>query len=181
MQLTRWWQSGLLGGVGLSVATFIKVIRAVIRGATGEADWIEATGFAVAIFAIGFVCGVIVWAGRGLSRRFGLVGDAVIGMVVMVVFFLACMLLSEPELLQEKLWYGGLPMLGLAVVLGLVGGAWIGRDLRKQWAQEQQSGTSEPSKTLSRDLPNGVYCSHCGRLDGDLLRRGYCLQCKQDV
>jgi hypothetical protein len=47
--MTRWWQFGLVGGFVLSLATAIKVVRSVVRGAAGDADWGEAAGFAAAI------------------------------------------------------------------------------------------------------------------------------------
>jgi len=127
--MTRWWQFGLFGGIVLSIATAVKVIRAIFRG---EVEWGEDDGFATAIFGMGFLCGVIVWAGKGLHQRLGMVGDAIVGLVVMVAFFISCMLLFEPELLGAKFQNGGLPMLGMAVVLGLIGGAWTGRDLRTE-------------------------------------------------
>ncbi|HTU17847.1 MAG TPA: hypothetical protein VMG10_07255 [Gemmataceae bacterium] len=135
---TRWWQYGLLGGFVLSLTTLVKVLRAVVRGAVGEAKWTEAVGFAVAIFGMGFVCGLVAWAGRGLSRRFGLVGDAFVGMVVMVVFFVACMLLFSPELLGAKWSVGGLPMLGLGAVVGLIGGVMVGQELRKDKTKQKR-------------------------------------------
>jgi hypothetical protein len=58
----------------------------------------------------------------------------------MVAFFVSCMLLFEPEMLGAKFWNGGAPMLGLAVGIGLIGGAWIGRDLRKEWAKQAGEG-----------------------------------------
>src|SRR5947208_2412659 len=142
MRFTRWWQYGLLGGLVLSLATIIKLIRtvlmgAVIAGAAGKAGWTEAVAFAVAIFGMGFVCGLVIWAGRGISRRLGLFGDAMVGMVVMLVFFTACMFLFDPDLLGPKLSSGGLPMLGFGALLGLVGGAWVGRDLRKEWVKQE--------------------------------------------
>ncbi|MFI5460005.1 MAG: hypothetical protein ACHRXM_31685 [Isosphaerales bacterium] len=132
MRALRWWQFGLFGGVVLSLATVVKLIRAVVRGAAGEAVWGEAAGFAAAIFAMGFACGVVVWAGRGLYQRLGMAGDAIVGLAVMVVFFVSCMLLFEPAMLGAKFSSGGAPMLGLAVILGLIGGAWIGRDVRRE-------------------------------------------------
>jgi hypothetical protein len=129
--VTRWWQFGLIGGVALSIATAVKVVRAVVRGAAGDAEWGEAVGFAAAIFGMGFLGGVIVWAGRGLHRRLGMAGDALVGAAVLVVFFACCMLLFEPAMLGANFRNGGLPMFALAVVLGVVGGAWTGRDLRK--------------------------------------------------
>ena len=136
--MTRWWQFGFLGGIILSLATAIKVVRAVVRGADDKADWGEAAGFAAAIFGMGFVCGIVVWAGRGLSRRFGPAGDAVVGLGVMEVFFVCCMLLFEPELLGSKFGQGGLPMLGLGVPLGLFAGWYIGRDFRPRQTAEQR-------------------------------------------
>jgi hypothetical protein len=130
-----WW---LLGGLVLSLATIIKLIRTVLIGAVaaGQAGWTEALSFAVAIFGMGFLCGLVIWAGRGLSRRLGLVGDAIVGMVVMLVFFTACMLLFDPALLGP----GGLPMFVFGGLLGLVSEAWFGRNLRKEWAKQE----SEP-------------------------------------
>ncbi len=61
--MTRWWQFGLFGGIGLLLSTAIKFASAVILGATGEAEWGEAAGFAAAILGSGFICGVVVWAG----------------------------------------------------------------------------------------------------------------------
>jgi hypothetical protein len=74
MRFTRWWQYGLFGGVVLSLATIVKVIRAVIGGGARDVGWTQAISFAVAIFVIGFMCGVVVWGGRSISRRFGVFG-----------------------------------------------------------------------------------------------------------
>jgi hypothetical protein len=141
MRLTHWWQYGFLGGVVLSLATLIKLIRSflipIVRGGAQQVSWTEAVKFAVSIFAMGFLCGLVVWSGRGVSRRLGLFGDALVGMVVMLVFFTACMFLFDPELLGPKLASGGLPMLAFGAVLGLISGAWFGRDLRKEWGQQK--------------------------------------------
>lgn len=136
MRTLRWWQFGLFGGIVLSLATAVKVIRAFIAGTIGGTGWGEAAGFAAAIFGMGFLCGVIVWAGKGLYHRIGMAGDAIVGLAVMVAFFLSCMLLFDQEMLWTKFWYGGVPMLGLAVVVGLIGGAWTGHDVRKEWAKQ---------------------------------------------
>jgi hypothetical protein len=72
MRSARWWQYGLFGGVVLSLATIVKLVRhTLMGGAAAEATWTEAIGFAVAIFGMGFVCGVVVWAGRWISQRHG--------------------------------------------------------------------------------------------------------------
>jgi hypothetical protein len=136
MRTVRWWQFGLFGGVVLSLATAIKVVRAIVGGSAAGAEWGEAAGFAAAIFGMGFLCGLIVWAGRNLYQRLGMVGDAVVGVAVMVTFFLSCMLLFEPEMLGAHFLSGGVPMLGLAVVIGLIGGAWTGHDLRKEQTKD---------------------------------------------
>lgn len=133
----RWWQFGLIGGGVLSVATAVRFVRALAAGLAGEVSVGEAVGFPLFIFGMGFVSGLIVWDGRRLYRRIGLAGDGVVGAVVLVVFFVACMAVFDLDLLLTKFVYGGLPMLGLAVVIGTVAGAWIGRDVRKQFAAGQ--------------------------------------------
>ncbi len=137
MRYPRWWQYGLLGGVFLSVTTLVRAIPDVIRGALTEVVWTQVVGFLAAIFGMGFVCGLVAWAGRGLSRRFGLAGDALVGVAVMLVFFASCILLFDPALLGPKWSSGGLPMLGLGATAGLIGGAWIGYDLRKYCAGQE--------------------------------------------
>jgi hypothetical protein len=152
MQRVRWWQFGLIGGFALSVATLIKFVRAVARGLGGQAELGEAVEVAVAVFAMGFLCGVIVWAGRGLYPLFGMAGDAIVGVAVMVFFFLCCMVLFDPELLGAKFSVGGAPMLGLAVVIGLICGPWFGRDLRKEFADEDsRTHRSEPESRTEHD------------------------------
>lgn len=137
----RWWQYGLFGAIVLSLATAIKVIPtvvlAVVLGIAGEGDWGEVAGFAAAIFGIGFLCGLIVWAGKGLYHKIGWTGDAIVGVAVMVAFFVSCMLLFEPEMLGAEFANGGAPMLGLAVVSGFICGPWFGRDLRSLGATTQ--------------------------------------------
>jgi hypothetical protein len=143
----RWWHYGLFGGVVLSLATVVKAIGALLWGAFGRANWAEFPRFLAAVFAMGFVCGLVVWVGRGLSRRLGVAGDAVLGMIVMEVFFICCMFLFDPDLLGRKLSYGGLPMLGGGAVLGLLAGALIGRDVRRQWPRSdrgQHRGADPP-------------------------------------
>ena len=127
----KWWQFGLVGAAALSIATVIKVIRAVVRGTMGESGFAKAPVFAAAIFAMDFACGVVVWIGRGWHRHIGMAGDALLGMIVIVFFFLCCMALFDPGMLGSKFRSGGVPMLVLGSVIGLVMGALVGRDLRK--------------------------------------------------
>jgi hypothetical protein len=150
----RWWMFGLVGGGVLLVATAVKFVRVLVGGVGGEGGLLEALTFAALLFGVGFACGVIVWAGRGLYRWIGLAGDAVVGSVVMIVFFMACMLAFSPDLLAEKLFAGGLPMLGMAVVLGAIGGAWTGRDVRKQLS------TRRPRTPASGDESDEPRCHH---------------------
>jgi hypothetical protein len=153
MRTLRWRQFGLFGAVVLSLATAIKVVRAVVLGAAGQAEWGEAGRFAAAIFGMGFLCGVIVWAGRGLSRRLGMAGDAIVGLAVMLCFFLSCMLLFDPELLGAKFSFGGAPMLALAIIVGLIGGAVIGQELRKESAKhdnEQPDNEADAKSAADR-------------------------------
>jgi hypothetical protein len=63
-------------------------------------------GFAAAIYGMGFVCGLVVWAGRGLYRKQGMVGDAIVGAAVVATLFLACMLLFAPDMLGAKFLSG---------------------------------------------------------------------------
>lgn len=127
-----WWRCGLLGSFVLLASTGVKFLRALVAGATPGFGWGNAAGFVAGLFALGFACGLVGWAGLGLSRRFGSVGDAMVGVAVTVVFFLGCMLAFAPEMLGPKWTAGGLPMIGLAVLVGLVCGPWFGRDLRRE-------------------------------------------------
>lgn len=133
MERVRWWQFGLIGGAALSVATAGKLVRAVLGGREVEGDWREGAWFFAAVFAMGSICGLLVWAGRGLHRRIGWAGDALVGLGVMLLFFLSCMLLFAPDMLGEKWRSGGLPMFGLAAAIGLIAGPWIGRDWRREF------------------------------------------------
>jgi hypothetical protein len=131
----RWYLCGLIGGVTLSIATVAKAVGAVVAGpGLGGVSPADAAGFAAAIFGMGFVCGVVAWAARGLSRRFGPAGDAAVGLVVMVVFFACCMVLFDPAMLMDRFVPQGLLMFGLAAVLGPIGGVLVGCDLRRDAA-----------------------------------------------
>jgi hypothetical protein len=131
MDTVRWWQFGLVGGVTLSIATAVKLVRAIVRRLAVEAGVGEAIGFFALMFAMGFVCGVVAWGGRGLYDRIGMAGDSIVGVAGVIVFFLACMINFAPDLLGSKFRVGGLPMLVLAIVVGAICGPWFARDLRK--------------------------------------------------
>jgi hypothetical protein len=138
MRSLRWWQFGLFGAFVLSLSTFIKAIVLAVAGADVDFQWSDLPGFAAIVFAIGFLCGVIIWAGQGLYRRLGLIGDSIVGVVLMCSFFLCCMLIFEPAMLGANFANGGAPMLGLAVGLGTIAGPWFGKDIRKLWANRNQ-------------------------------------------
>jgi hypothetical protein len=134
-----WWQSGLLGGFTLSLATLVKALGALVLGRFHETDVAYAVKFAAAVFGMGFICGVVGWAGRGLHSRIGWVGDSLAGLAVMLVFFLCCMIMFAPEMLGSNFISGGLPMFGFAALVGLICGPWFARDLRKDLATSQSS------------------------------------------
>lgn len=115
----------------MSFMTSVKVIRAAIRGAEVDGELEESAAFVAIIFSLGFVCGVVTWAGSGLHRYLGIMGDAIVGMVVMVTFFVGCALVFSPEILGNKFANSGVLMLGMAAVLGVIGGIKFGRDWRK--------------------------------------------------
>ncbi len=125
----RWWESGLIGGIVLSGTTAFNAGKALVGGIDGPVPWTDIFGVVAATFGMGFLCGVMVWSGKDLHRRFGAAGDALVGMAVMLVFFACCMLLFAPELLGPKLRNDGLLMLTVATVAGAIGGIWFGHDI----------------------------------------------------
>jgi hypothetical protein len=131
MKNVRWWQFGLVGGLTLSIASAVKLVVAILASATGEAGLAEGSGFFALMFAMGFVCGLVAWAGRGLHARIGMLGDSIVGVAVMVIFFLACMIVFDPDLLGSKFREGGVPMFVLAIITGAICGPWFARDFRK--------------------------------------------------
>jgi hypothetical protein len=129
-RLLKWWHFGLIGGVVLSIATVIKIFKSLPALLAGELSWSGFFYFPIAIFAMGFACGVLVWLALPLSRRLGLLGDAIIGAVTMPFFFVLCMLIFDSSLLTTKLKQG-LIMLGFGVLLGAFMGLYVGSDVRK--------------------------------------------------
>jgi hypothetical protein len=140
-----WWQVSVLGGLTLSLVTLvgvpIKLVQYWRRHGDAHVSWTELVLFPLLIFGMGFLCGTVVWALQGLPRRLGPLGDAITGLVVMVVFFLCCMLIFDPAMLQGRSPGRGF-MLMLGSVVGLVLGAWVGRDLRRELATKDEQGRS---------------------------------------
>jgi hypothetical protein len=130
MGSARWWHYGLIGGLFLLFAA-VRSMRRLVGHEVETPDWSAAVGYAAAAFAMGFLGGVVVWAGRGVSRRLGVLGDGLVGMAIVLLIVAACMLLFDPELLGPKFLSVGVPTLGLGAIVGLLGGAWLLRDLRQ--------------------------------------------------
>jgi hypothetical protein len=122
---------GVVGGATLSLLMLSKLFAALVMGALGGTAFGRALASVALVFATGFVCGVIAWAGRRLHRRIGWLGDSIVGIIVALVFFTICLVVFEPDLLDGKLEKIGFPMLGIAVVIGAICGPWFARDLRK--------------------------------------------------
>ena len=145
-----WWKCGILGGIVLSSATLIKVIGAIPRFFTEDVPWSEFVFLPFAVFGMGFVCGSLVGVLRGLSSRLGIVGDVVIGAAVMNIYFLCCMALFDPKMLSSEA-LGGAMMLFFATVTGMIGGAWLGNDLRRDMKQTFDATNRTPPDSSGRD------------------------------
>lgn len=141
----------MVGANIMLLATIIKVIKAVSRFFSEDVPWTELISFPGQVLALGFVSGVMVWLVLPLSRKLGSLGDALVGLVTMNFFFLCCMFIFDRSLLPPQS-LRGLPMLGLATVVGVVLGVWVGRDLRKFIAQLPKP-PEEPSPTQSGPRP----------------------------
>ena len=137
-----WWRSSVLGGVVLSLVTLIglplKLVRLLFPTTLPNPfPGPSLLGFPVFIFGLGFVCGSVVWALQGLPRRLGPLGDAITGWLVMIVFFVCCMLVFDRPMLLGKA-PGREPMLLLGSVVGLVLGVWVGSDLRRELGKARE-------------------------------------------
>ena len=130
-----WWQYGVFGSVVLSACTLVKAVFAIPRFFAEDVPWRDLAYFPAKVAALGFACGLAVWAVRPLWKRFGVFGDVVTGIVVIETLFLGCMLIFQPEMLFENP-RDGLLMFGLGVGFGAFGGYITGRDLRKDLAAQ---------------------------------------------
>jgi hypothetical protein len=128
-----WWKFGLLGSAVLTIATVVKILKSVNKLLDNNISWSEMLVLGIRIPMAGFLCGLVVWLILPLSKALGVVGDAIVGMVTIIVFFFLCMFDYDPSLLSSR----GLPMFGLAVIIGAVLGIWVGRDLRKYIAEQK--------------------------------------------
>jgi len=128
----RWWTWGIIGGISLSLLTLIKGLAAVLFLRPGEWDATAAVA-PLLTFGMGFICGSLAGLLRGLSRRMGLFGDAMIGAVVADAYFLCCMFCFCPQMLTGEEPGRGQMLLG-ATLLGMICGPWFGRDFRRDFA-----------------------------------------------
>ena len=130
---TTWWQFGLIGGIALSLATLYKFVHALPRLFQQPFPWSALVAAPVAAFLLGFACGCVVWCLRSISSRFGLAGDAIIGVVVVNVYFLLVAVLVDRNLL--RLWVereSAAVILGVAAVVGAGGGLLWGLQQRRE-------------------------------------------------
>jgi hypothetical protein len=141
MRFGRCWLYVLVGGAGFSLATLKNAfwsLPELIDGGANRAELGEVLGVT---FLLGGMCGFLVWAGRGLSRRFGTVADGLVGLVVVPFFFASCFLLIAPEKIDEAvlraLWPHGLPVLAVLMALGFFIGMWYGHNFRKELAEQE--------------------------------------------
>lgn len=128
--------AGVYGGVILSFGMAWKIVEALVAGRMGKVDWREAWIYEAALFALGFVCGVIIWAGRGLYRRFGMAGDALVGVAVTLALIVSGMFVFAPDMLRApNLAVAAVPLFASAVIIGVLGGAGLGHEFRKDLAK----------------------------------------------
>ena len=155
MRGLSWWKCGVWGATVLVLVTAVgvplKVVAYWVRYHAVDVPWRDVPFFLGAIPAMGFVGGVVVWLLLPLSRKLGAVGDALIGLVTMVVFFALCMFLFAPSLLMPNP-ARGLAMWVLAIIVGSVLGAWCGRDIR---SFIRERGRAEPRRNIPT-LLNGL-------------------------
>jgi hypothetical protein len=135
MKTLPWWTCGLIGALGLSISTLIKAFYEIPRILKGGGTWSEFLTTVGAVFGMGFLCGILVWISLGLAKRFGTIGDTLVGVITMLFFFGLCMLIFDQSLLIPDPTKG-LPMFLLAIPLGGLLGFLTGRDLRAFMANQ---------------------------------------------
>ena len=79
MARLRWWQYGILSGIALSMLLLSKIVDGLLNGELAVADIAGELIVVAMFFPVGFLCGLIVWAGQKLTRRFGMLGGAITG------------------------------------------------------------------------------------------------------
>ncbi len=128
-----WWQFGLFGSLILFLMTGMNFLKALPDLIQGNAPWHELPLFTAQVIAIGFVCGLAVWAVQPLWRNFGTLGDVVTGIIVLDVMFVCCMLIFDPDMLFKRHDQAAFMFL-LGSAAGAFGGYIMGKDIRKDAA-----------------------------------------------
>lgn len=123
------WRFGLVGGVGLAGAGLMKAMRVFLK--------VKAAGFTLGdelmflsyLFGMGFAGGLIAWYLRFLPRKYGIPGEALLGAILMNLFFVCCAAVFDATLilgnLDHLVW-----LFGFASLLGAFAGILIGKDFR---------------------------------------------------
>ena len=130
-----WLKYGLTGGVALSALVVFKLLRFIASLGTGsvpEMTALEIVQFGGFLFATGFVSGVVYWAIQSFVRGPRWIADALTGLIILEVVFVACSIMFEPTALTTHFAQQGMPMFLLAAVVGPIVGVKIGRDTRKE-------------------------------------------------
>lgn len=138
-----WLACGLSGGIVLSGLTLTRLLVVKSQRVAGEMvdgvarppsfSWSETVRIVVLTFVMGFACGLIVRLGRGLSARFGAIGDVVVGILLVNALLMMCLIAFEPEVLTKP-WGVLLPLFGMATGLGTIAGFFGGRMIREEYA-----------------------------------------------
>lgn|GEM_PF-4660715 len=103
-----------------------------LRSSSGTWAWGEALGVTAQVFVVGFACGGLAWAGRGIGRRFGARGDALFGLVTAMAFLSSCLFLLDREMFGSRFRAEALRSLVPGALLGARPGVLIGGDLRRE-------------------------------------------------
>jgi hypothetical protein len=150
------WQSGLRCGGWLSVFTLGKSFVGRCFGWPPGRGWAEALGVSAIVFVVGFVCGCLAWAGRGVARRFGLAGDAVLGLFTTLVFLSIILRLFDREMFGSRFRAETLPVLLSGVLLGPGLGILAGIDVRHARRIDPLGGDANvPRDAVSPAKPSG--------------------------
>ena len=158
----RWWHWGLIGGCALSIATAQKVLGAipsVLAGSMPLREFLlELPLFALGIFTLGFVCGVVGWAVWRVLRRTGRFADAVVGAVVLCTFLLLCYWWFD----GPRDWAAVILFCTFGVVVGGVVGFTTGGKMREDaWEEQRRRERAERlSARLPSRTPSGIPRTH---------------------
>jgi hypothetical protein len=152
-----WLAYGLFGGILMAGLTMTRLAVVKSQRLAGEFvdnvarrpsfTWDEILRIGLVMFAAGFVCGLLVRASRGLSVRYGVAGDVLVGMLVLNALLVMCLIAFDPEVLRKP-WGVLLPLFGIATGLGAVLGFLLGREVRKELLVEKPKAGS-PDDLLS--------------------------------